>query len=192
MRFESLAAAAALLVVLPACTDRKEASSPDSVAEPEERRGDEAARGEAEAKIQSADGMKLAGQAKFVEEPGGVRVIVEVEDAPPGPKGIHIHERGDCSDPKAKSMGEHFAPNAQEHGLPGAQGERHLGDLGNLTIDSNGKGHLEIVVPGANLDRGDRMSFVGKAIIIHEKEDTGVQPSGGSGDPIACGAIQAK
>lgn len=36
------------------------------------------------------------------------------------------------------------------------------------------------------------MSLVGKALVIHRDKDKGAshQPSGASGDPIACGVIQ--
>lgn len=147
---------------------------------------------EAEAKIQPATGTKLKGEANFTGQENGVKVTVHVENAPPGRKGIHIHERGDCSDPKAKSMGEHFAPGHPKHGLPAAGSARHLGDLGNIVIGGDGKGHLEITVPEANLRSGDAMSFIGKAIVIHENEDTGAQPSGDSGAVIACGRIESK
>jgi Cu/Zn superoxide dismutase len=61
----------------------------------------------------------------------GVKITVSVEDAPVGQKGIHIHEKGDCSDIPGKSMGGHFAPLAESHGLPDeARDGIHLGDLG--------------------------------------------------------------
>jgi superoxide dismutase, Cu-Zn family len=192
MKLHRFAASAGLLLVVSACTaDRAPAASPDSPAETGEQGGNTEKR-EAEAKIQSATGAKLVGDAKLVERDGAVSISVEVEEAPPGPKGIHIHQRGDCSDPKNKSMGEHFAPNQKSHGLPTAGAEHHLGDLGNITIGPDGKGRLEFMVAGANLKPGDPMSLVGKAVIIHEQEDTGVQPSGGAGDPIACGPINSK
>jgi Cu-Zn family superoxide dismutase len=143
---------------------------------------------EAKAEFKTVKGMKLSGDAEFEEIAGGVRITVEVEDAPAGMKGVHIHEKGDCSDIEGKSMGEHFAPMSTKHGLPSA-GEHHLGDLGNIEIKKDGEGKLEITVMGANLEKDDPMSLLGKAIVIHQGRDVGTQPSGGTGKPMACGVI---
>lgn len=194
MKLDRFAASAGLLILVSACAESVPPASPESPGGTEqggEQPGQQETR-KAEAKLQSPPGMKLAGDAKFVEENGAVKITVDVEDAPSGYKGIHIHEKGDCSDPKGKSMGEHFAPGQHNHGIPGKQAEHHLGDLGNIMINADGKGHLEFTVPEANLKPGDPMSFLGRAVIIHEGEDKGVQPSGEAGDPIACGRIDPK
>jgi superoxide dismutase, Cu-Zn family len=145
---------------------------------------------EAEAEFKSVPQMKIKGDAELDEVPGGVQVSIEVENALPGQKGIHIHQTDNCSDIANKSMGEHFAPTSPKHGLPGAR-EHHLGDLGNIEIDKDGKGKLEITVMGANLDPKDPMSFIGKSIVLHESNDKGTGPSGDSGKPIACAPIRA-
>ncbi|HLV66300.1 MAG TPA: superoxide dismutase family protein [Polyangiaceae bacterium] len=143
----------------------------------------------AEAEFQTVKGIELDGEARFEETPEGVRIVVEVEDAPPGKRGVHIHQFADCSDIAGQSMGSHFAPRKHPHGLP-TQTERHLGDLGNIEVGKDGKGRLEIVVPEANLRPGDSLSFVNRAIVIHQGEDKGTQPTGGAGKPIACGVIR--
>lgn len=145
----------------------------------------------ARAELTAAGGAKIDGQAKFFQQPDGVLVVLEVEDAPPGKKGVHVHTRGDCSDPKNQSMGPHFAPKLEQHALPTEGEERHLGDLGNITVADDGKGRLEIKVPNATLGADDSTSFLGRALIVHSGEDTGseAQPAGNSGDPMACGII---
>ncbi len=152
------------------------------------------ARNDAKADIDPATGdMKIDGEARFSEDGKGVKIVVNVKDAPTGEKGIHIHEKGDCSDVPGDSMGGHFAPQGDKHGLPDApQDQIHLGDLGNIDIKDDGTGKLEITVEKANLKKGDPMSFLGKALIIHESKDKGPehQPSGSSGKPIACGVIK--
>ena len=145
---------------------------------------------EAEAKFQSVPEMKIEGDAELEEVAEGVRIEVEVEHAPAGQKGIHIHQTDNCSDIANKSMGEHFAPTSTQHGLPGAP-QHHLGDLGNITIGQNGEGKLEITVAGANLKPNDPLSLIGKSIVIHESNDKGTGPSGDSGKPIACAPIRA-
>ena len=140
------------------------------------------------AALRPASGSKAEGKATFADRGGGVLVVVDIANAPPGKHGIHVHERGDCSDPKAMSAGAHFAPEGHAHGLPGSP-ERHLGDLGNVDIGKDGTGRLEITVPRANLRPGDSLSFVDRALVLHALPDTGKGPSGESGDRIACGRI---
>lgn len=144
---------------------------------------------EAEAEFEAGKGYKLKGEAEFDELADGVKVVVEVKDAPPGKRGIHIHEKPDCSDIAGKSMGEHYNPTANPHALPPAT-SRHLGDLGNIVVNQDGKGRLETIIPRANLKENDPVSLLNRALVIHEDEDTGLQPSGGAGKPMACAVIK--
>lgn len=146
---------------------------------------------QAEAQLTAASGATIQGNATFTAEPGGVRVILEIDAAPPGKKGVHVHERGDCSDIAGKSMGPHFAPKLEQHALPSEGVQRHLGDLGNIEVDASGKGRLEIKVVDASLGSDTATSFLGRAIVVHAGEDAGslAQPAGGSGAPMACGVI---
>jgi Cu-Zn family superoxide dismutase len=144
----------------------------------------------AEASFETAKGIALGGTAKFYEKDGSVVVVVNIDDATPGLHGIHIHETGDCSDIAGKSMGSHFDPNKAKHGLPSAR-VRHLGDLGNIDVDKDGNGTLEIAVHDASLKEHDKSTFLGKAIVIHAAKDTGKGSSGNSGNPIACGVIKS-
>jgi Cu-Zn family superoxide dismutase len=139
--------------------------------------------------IEAKSGSKLKGTAQFEPSAAGIKITVEVTDAPPGPHGAHIHEKPDCSDKEAKNAGDHFNPTTHEHGLPPAE-MRHLGDLGNLEVGKDGKGHLEITIAGANMRRGDKLSFLDRAIVIHEKVDNGGQPAGNAGKRIGCGEIK--
>jgi len=100
-----------------------------------------------------------------------------------------VHEKGDCSAPDGASAGGHFNPAGNPHALPTGN-PRHLGDLGNITISPDGKGTLEIVAAGANLKDGDPNSFAGRAIIVHEKQDDGGQPTGNAGGRIGCAEIK--
>ena len=84
-------------------------------------------------------------------------------------------ERSPAS-PDGASAGGHFNPGGHQHALPTGN-LRHLGDLGNITVGADGKGTLEILATGANLKDGDPSSFLGRAVIIHEKKDDGGQPT---------------
>jgi len=147
---------------------------------------------QATAELKAANGEDLEGKAKFYTTADGVRLVAEIEDATPGKHGFHVHEKGDCSNIKGKSMGGHFSPEKHDHALPTEAGTKHLGDLGNVEVNDQGNGRVEITIPGANLEPNSPKSLLGKALVFHMGEDTGkkVQPSGGSGDPIACGVIE--
>jgi Cu-Zn family superoxide dismutase len=145
--------------------------------------------------LEAADGAEVEGEAKFFDDPDGVRVVLEVQGAPAGKRiGAHIHEKGDCSDIEGQSMGAHLAPEGAPHALPEerAAGARHMGDLGNIDVGPDGKGRLEAKVEGATLAKGVEHSVRGRAIVVHGKTDIGEiqQPSGGSGTPIACAVIE--
>jgi superoxide dismutase, Cu-Zn family len=144
-----------------------------------------------EAAIEPRSDSQLAGRATFSEEDDGVKVAIEVAHAPPGPKGAHIHENGDCSAGDASSAGDHFNPDGHAHARP-PEAPRHLGDLGNIEITPAGDGSLEIIVKGANLKPGDPHSFLDRAVVIHAARDDGGQPSGNAGSRIGCGVIEQK
>ena len=142
-----------------------------------------------EVALQAKSGSTLSGAATLSETPEGVKVVLSVENAAPGEHGAHVHQNGDCSAPDGSSAGDHFNPSSHPHALPTSE-QRHLGDLGNITVGEDGKGTIEIVAAGASLKEGEPSSFLGRAIIVHEKQDDGGQPSGNAGGRIGCGVIQ--
>jgi Cu-Zn family superoxide dismutase len=141
------------------------------------------------AELETTQATKLEAAASFEETGDGVKVVLQVQNAKPGKQAVHVHEIGDCSDIAGKSMGEHFAPDYQQHALPDTE-LRHIGDLGNIEIDREGKGTLEITAKRATLKPRDPTTFLGKALVVHEGEDKGTGPSGDSGTPVACGVIE--
>jgi superoxide dismutase, Cu-Zn family len=145
---------------------------------------------QARATIESRSGSNVKGWTTFTERPtGGVAVVVHIENATPGVHGIHVHEKGDCSAPDAASAGGHFNPGGMPHAGP-TETNRHAGDLGNITIESNGTGHLELVDDLLTVRPGPN-SVVGKSVVFHEKaDDLTSQPSGNSGARQGCGVVQ--
>lgn len=142
-----------------------------------------------EVALQAKSNSQLSGAATLSETAEGVKIVLSVENVAPGEHGAHVHENGDCSAPDAASAGSHYNPSSHPHALP-ASDPRHLGDLGNITVGADGKGTIEVVAPGANLKEGDPSSFLGRAIIVHEKQDDGGQPVGNAGGRIGCGVIK--
>ena len=134
---------------------------------------------------------KIHGTATFTAAaPKGIKVVVDVDGITPGKHGIHIHEKADLSDPKLANAGGHFNPEGAEHHHSGPDdAKRHAGDLGNITADAKGHGHLEITPDALSIEGTN--GVVGHSIIIHEKEDDlkTQQPPGNAGGRVAGGAI---
>src|SRR6266446_2004828 len=142
----------------------------------------------ATATLEPKSGSKVTGTARVTPSASGVVVLVTVQDASPGEHGVHIHEKGDCSDPAATSAGGHFNPNSgAHHGGPNTP-VRHGGDLGNMKVNSLGGGLLVVAVSDLSME-----NVVGRAVIVHETV-AGLQtaPAGNSGARIACGVLQAQ
>jgi Cu-Zn family superoxide dismutase len=140
----------------------------------------------AAATIEPRSESNVTGTAKFTSAGGGVRVHLEIEEATPGPHGVHIHEKGDCSDKKAVSAGGHYDPTASEHHGGAKTAIRHAGDLGNIEVGKDGKGTLDVVVEALTVE-----SVVGRSIVVHESyDDMKTDPSGASGARIGCGKIE--
>jgi Cu-Zn family superoxide dismutase len=103
--------------------------------------------------------------------------------------GFHFHEKGDCSAPDATSAGAHFNPTNQQHGSPQGQ-PHHAGDMLNVKSDAQGVAEVSIDNADVSLHTGQPNDVVGKALVMHAKpDDYKTQPSGDSGDRIACGVI---
>lgn len=130
----------------------------------------------------------IKGTVVFEKVADGVKVTANVGGFEPNTKhGFHIHEFGDLGSPDATSAGGHFNPEGHDHALPDADA-RHLGDLGNLSADENGHATLTFTVDNIMLG-GGKMGILGRAVIIHAKEDDGGQPTGNAGDRIGAGVI---
>lgn len=140
------------------------------------------------AQLAATEGHNVTGSATFTSMNGGIRVEATVSGLEPGMHGIHIHENGDCSAPDASSAGGHFAPEGNQHGAPDDQ-ERHAGDLGNLDVGQDSTGRYSRVDSVLTFDGPN--SIIGKALVIHSGEDDlTTQPSGNSGERVACGVIE--
>jgi Cu-Zn family superoxide dismutase len=137
--------------------------------------------------LHSTTGSQVTGTVTFTDSGDTVKVVADITGLTPGKHGFHIHEFGDCSDPKGASAGGHFNPGKHNHGAPDAT-ERHEGDLGNIEADASGKAHLEWSDKVMKLS--GTSSIVGRAVIVHEKaDDLKTQPTGDAGGRLACGVI---
>ncbi|MEO6818131.1 MAG: superoxide dismutase family protein [Ginsengibacter sp.] len=102
---------------------------------------------------------------------------------------VHIHEHGACGD-MGKDAHGHWNPTNQQHGKWG-EGSFHLGDIGNVTLDANGKGHMDLETNLWTLGGDSTSNIMGRAIIVHGgMDDFKTQPTGNAGSRIGCGVIQ--
>ena len=139
-----------------------------------------------------ADGA-LLGSVMVSEDPGGLVMNVSAIAMPAGVHGIHLHEKGLCEGPKFASAGAHWNPGAKQHGRDNPAGP-HVGDLANLTVAADGTAKSSIPVAGVKTASGAMMlaDADGTALVIHAKaDDYKTDPSGDSGDRIACAVLAA-
>ena len=149
---------------------------------------------DARATLLDRDGESI-GEVHFFQGESGLLVRLQLQGLPPGPKAIHIHGTGECSDHCDGFMasGGHLNPDGRAHGLLNADGP-DAGDLPNFFVHENGMAWAEFFTQLASLDGQYGATIFdddGAAIVIHENpDDHHSQPIGGAGARIACGVIE--
>ena len=143
-------------------------------------------------KIETSD-ARYGGSAILVNEKGGVKFVVDLQNLDPGKHGIHVHQYPKCDAPSFESAGGHFNPFGKEHGYDNPKGH-HAGDIQiNLTIGDDGKDKQTFLVKGLTLQPDVPNSVFangGTSLIIHAgPDDMKSNPSGNSGAREACGII---
>ena len=128
---------------------------------------------------------EISGIVKFYNTPyKGIIISAEFFHLPPYTPsnipsfyGFHIHEKGDCSNNFANTGG-HYNPLNVPHPY-------HAGDLPPL-MSSDGYAWMYTFAKHLTLS-----DVIGRSVVVHGKaDDFTSQPSGNSGDKIACGVIE--
>lgn len=193
---------AASTLALAACGQSETATSGNDIAPvdnamaADDRAGNEMAAAtdasaSATAALATADGTAL-GTATATQAGADIQFRVTGMRMPAGNRGVHVHMVGTCEGPAFESAGAHWNPTQAQHGQDNPQGA-HKGDLPNLEVASDGSASLTYVVTGAMLGGGEGslLDADGAAFVVHQSaDDYRTDPSGNSGDRIACGVFR--
>jgi Cu-Zn family superoxide dismutase len=147
--------------------------------------------GPARADVRDPEGNPV-GEVELRETDGGVSLSGSLTGLSPGEHGFHIHETGLCEPPAFESAGGHFAPAGRQHGFEHPEGP-HAGDLRNLEVAQDSTVMVSATDSLVTLREGVNalLDDDGSALVIHsDPDDYRSQPSGASGDRIACGVIE--
>ncbi|XP_068177584.1 extracellular superoxide dismutase [Cu-Zn]-like [Antennarius striatus] len=133
---------------------------------------------------------QVYGQVLFKEDypKGKLKVLLQINGFPtdhdPGLKAVHIHQYGDLSH-GCGSTGGHYNPLGVVH-------PNHPGDFGNFAVH---KGEI-IAMIQSNATLFGRLSVIGRAVVIHEKQDdmgkggdAGSLLNGNAGRRLSCCVI---
>ena len=187
-----LIAAVSIAALISACQKPQEPAANEMAAANDTSAMNEAAPGSAMQPAQLLDGAgKAMGQVEMSEDANGVTLKVTAAGLPAGTHGVHLHEKGMCEGPKFESAGAHWNPAGKQHGRDNPMGA-HLGDLANMEAADGAEASSTYLVTGVTMG-GTQNALAdadGTSLVVHAKaDDYKTDPSGNSGDRIACAVI---
>lgn len=125
-------------------------------------------------------GENINGLVRFVQTSEDLCVVDgTIDGLSKGKHGIHINELGDLSN-GCLSTGSHYNPRNTHHGNR-TDIERHVGDLGNIVSNEDGRAVFRIQDQHIKI-----WDVIGRSLVVDEKEDTFANEANPG---IACGII---
>lgn len=135
------------------------------------------------------------GSIRAEDADGGLTLTPDLRDLPPGPHGMHLHDKPGCG-PGEKdgrtqaglAAGGHWDPDHTGKHL-GPTGGGHRGDLPVLVVGADGTARTPVHVPSLSV-----ADLEGHSVMIHQNGDNYSDeplPLGGGGARIACGVVPA-
>ena len=135
-----------------------------------------------------SQGRRL-GTAAVVPSKSGGLLVLKLKGVPPGEHGLHLHATGACDPPSFASAGPHYNPANRKHGAKNPQGP-HAGDLPNVVAHPDSSIDTTLAIPSAAV-AAIGSGRAAKALVLHaQQDDLTTDPSGNSGDRIACGVLE--
>lgn len=135
------------------------------------------------------------GTVTFADSAAGLVITPNLSGLPPGERGFHIHDKGDCGpgmnqDKTAAGFaaGGHYDPDKTKKHLGPVNPGGHRGDLPVLVVDDKGDATKPVTAPHLTVAQ-----VRGRSIMIHAGGDNFSDtpaPLGGGGARIACGVIK--
>lgn len=138
--------------------------------------------------LNDPDGNLIGSVSIFETASGIVRVNVQATNLAAGGHGVHLHETGSCED-AFDAAGGHIA-DGMEHGL--VDGGPHPGDLPNGFVEEDGVLSMEALTDRVSVEE-HLLDDDGAALVIHAgPDDYESQPSGASGERVACAVLEGQ
>ncbi len=139
----------------------------------------------------TADPNQKIGDVSFYAQPDGrIKKVmtINMKEKANSSVAVHFHEHGDCGN-KGDNTHGHWNPTKENHGQWGVP-PFHSGDIGNINLNSAGKGTVTLVSDRWSVDAQSPNNIVGRGIIVHSGiDDYKTQPTGNSGPRAGCGVI---
>ncbi|KAH6927559.1 hypothetical protein HPB50_005676 [Hyalomma asiaticum] len=121
-----------------------------------------------------------------------VVITGEITGLQPGAHGLHVHAYGDLTNGCNSTKG-HFNPMHKDHGAPEDR-ERHVGDLGNIKAEADGK--ARVYITDSMISLVGHHNIIGRAMVVHANPDdlgkggtNESKASGSAGPRLACCVI---